>query len=144
MGGSVRLFVPKPVGVNTGILTTSCRRGINGVTTSVTTCSLLLEDPTGYMIHFSNPFAAAVLAVGSYVTLEISGVTNPTSTSPVSSFKIYTYATTSDTTLIAKIESSLSIQMTIPTSLTASYTRDSSKNNDLTNYQFNIKQIPSM
>jgi len=96
------------------------------------------------MIHFSNPFAAAVLAVGSYVTLEISGVTNPTSTSPVSSFKIYTYATTSDTTLIAKIESSLSIQMTIPTSLTASYTRDSSKNNDLTNYQFNIKQIPSM
>lgn len=46
---------------------------------------------------------------------------------------------------IASLNNSISIQMIDPTSLTsAGFARDSNKNYDLTNYQFSIRQTPSM
>lgn len=80
------------------------------------------------------------LLVGANLTLKFVGViTNPPSTSPISSVKIFTFS--DEAYAIAEITSTLSIQMTTPTTLSlATYQRDSDKNNDLTSYTFTIKQ----
>lgn len=113
------------------------------MTTSSTSCSIISEDTTGYLINFTNPLTNVSAPVGSYIYLELSNiVTNPPSTAPVYSFKIMTYL---NNFAIASLNNSIAIQMTSPTSLTSAlYTRDSDKNYDLTNYQFLIRQKPDM
>jgi hypothetical protein len=69
MGGTIMLFVPKPILLNNVTLGTSCKRGINTMTTSSTSCSLITEDSTGYLINFTNPLTTASAPVGSYIYL---------------------------------------------------------------------------
>ena len=102
MGGTLNLFIPKPIIVNTAVLTSSCKRAVNNPTTTTTPCSLVSEDGSGYLIRFSSPLLALGVTKGQYIILEISGIiTNPPSTSPISSFKLYTFAASSS--IIAKI-----------------------------------------
>ncbi len=96
------MFVPKPVGVNVNVLSTSCKRGVNTLVTTTTPCSLVSEDGTGYMIKYTSPLATTALHKGEFIILELSSiVTNPPSTAPVSTFKLYTYS--SANYLIAKL-----------------------------------------
>lgn len=41
LGGWFVMFVPKPIIVNTGVLASNCKRGINTATTTTTPCSLI-------------------------------------------------------------------------------------------------------
>ena len=69
IGGSLNLFVPKPIEVNTAVLTSSCKRGVNTLTTTITPCTLVSEDGTGYLIKFTNPLALAGVSKGQFIIL---------------------------------------------------------------------------
>lgn len=69
MGGTISLFVPKPLLINTAQISTSCKRGLNTLTTVATSCNLISEDATGYLINFTNPLSAANASTGSFVVL---------------------------------------------------------------------------
>ena len=102
MGGSLNLFIPKPIFVNTAVLTSSCKRAVNTAIPTTTPCTLISEDGTGYLIKYSNPLSASGVTKGQYIIMEITGIiTNPFSTSPASTFKVYTYAASGS--IIAKI-----------------------------------------
>lgn len=89
MGGTFQLFVPKPIILNTAVITSNCKRGINTANTTTTACTLISEDGTGYTIGFTNPLSSTALSHGQFIVLELSSlITNPPSTSPVSTFKL--------------------------------------------------------
>jgi hypothetical protein len=69
IGGTLSLFIPKPIILNTAVLTSSCKRAVNNPTTTTAPCSLLSEDGTGYLIRFSSPLSASGVVKGQYIIL---------------------------------------------------------------------------
>jgi hypothetical protein len=67
--GWMQLFVPKPISLNLGALGTSCKRGINLAATQTTSCSLVSETISGYLLNFTSLFSLESLAVDSFITL---------------------------------------------------------------------------
>lgn len=69
LGGTINIFVPKPIIINTGVLTSSCKRGVNTLTTTTTPCSLISEDSTGYLIKFVSPLSITSVSKGQFIML---------------------------------------------------------------------------
>lgn len=68
MGGYFQIFIPAPIIINTNVLVSSCKRGLNSAATQTTACTLMTQDSTGYLINFTTPLSAVSLNVGSSIT----------------------------------------------------------------------------
>lgn len=68
MGGYFYIFIPAPIVINTNVLASSCKRGLNSAATQTTACTLMTQDSTGYLINFTTPLSTSSLNVGSSIT----------------------------------------------------------------------------
>lgn len=110
-GGYFTIFVPNDITLDTTVVPNACSVNINNSAYASTPCTIV-ASASGYTINYTNPLLADATA-NTVIVARISGAaTNPSSTRPCSSFKLYTYH--SNGFGIASIADSVVVQMTIP------------------------------